>query len=172
MNTQNTTTHSVMELVAKLDQNMRIHNETLVTVESCTGGLLGKFITDKPGVSSWYMGGWIVYANYAKETWLSVPKTTIDKFGAASEEVCLFLVENSLLISQASFAISITGIAGPTGGSEHKPIGRVYFAWGHQSGYINTAQQDFPGDREQVRSQAAKYALQKSVDFYVTQSDK
>jgi len=109
---------------------LRKQGASLVTVESCTGGWLGKVITDIPGSSEWYYGGWIVYSNQAKVQWLEVKEATLDVYGAVSRETALELIHGALALTPAAYAISITGIAGPSGGSSDKPVGTVYVGFG------------------------------------------
>ena len=99
---------------------------TISTAESCTGGWVGKEFTGIPGSSKWYGTGFITYSNHAKVKLLKVPKKTITKYGAVSYETCLSMVKNLSRISKSSISISITGVAGPNGGTTEKPVGLVY----------------------------------------------
>ncbi len=136
--------------------------QTLITAESCTGGLLGQLITDIPGASSWYEGGFITYSNEAKSQMLSVPMELIADKGAVSIEVAESLALNALQESQASWSLSVTGVAGPGGGTKDKPVGTVCFAWAnkHATKEIVVSEiQSFSGDRESIRNQSAEYAF-------------
>ncbi|MCL4163702.1 UNVERIFIED_CONTAM: hypothetical protein GTU68_050606, partial [Idotea baltica] len=101
----------------------------LALAESCTGGLASAAITDVAGSSNWFDRGFITYSNAAKESMLSVQTNTLETFGAVSVETALEMALGALANSNATIAASITGIAGPSGGSKEKPIGTVCFAW-------------------------------------------
>ncbi len=107
-------------------------NKTIATAESCTGGLLASKITQVPGSSNVFGMGLITYANQAKQQQLGVLETTLDTVGAVSEQTAIEMAQGLYQKSQADFCVSITGIAGPTGGSEEKPVGTVYIAVAHQ----------------------------------------
>lgn len=107
---------------------------TVITAESCTGGLVAAALTDAPGASSVVQGGFVTYSNEAKQTSLGVPKEMLDKHGAVSEPVARAMAEGALAASLADLSVSITGIAGPEGGSEQKPVGLVHFAASRRDG--------------------------------------
>ena len=135
--------------------------QTLATAESCTGGLVGKMLTDVSGSSDYYLGGWVVYANDAKQQ-LGVPAALIDENGAVSEPVARSLAECALSRTGADYALSLTGIAGPTGGSRDKPVGTTWIALAcREVNRIDTAAHRiiFPGERPIVRLRAAHTAL-------------
>lgn len=137
----------------------------VATAESCTGGLVAKFITDVSGSSAIFSGGWVTYANEMKTSQLGVPSVIIQMHGAVSEPVACAMARGALERSGAALSVAITGIAGPGGGSEAKPVGSVWVALAHhEAGTSNTITQArlfvLPGDREQVRDRAAKAALQ------------
>ncbi|MFT6397220.1 MAG: nicotinamide-nucleotide amidase [Bradymonadia bacterium] len=104
----------------------RAERATIATVESCTGGLIGSSITDVAGSSSYYWGGWVTYANEAKTASVGVQPETLELYGAVSAEVALEMAQGALRKSGADVAVSVTGIAGPDGGSDDKPVGRVF----------------------------------------------
>ncbi|WP_198265070.1 CinA family protein [sulfur-oxidizing endosymbiont of Gigantopelta aegis] len=140
----------------------------VTTAESCTGGLVAKLMTDLPGSSQWFERGFVTYSNLAKEQMLGVETSLLSEFGAVSEEVALAMVKGALAHSQAQLALSITGIAGPGGGSDSKPVGLVCFGWaysGDKAIIATTEQQQFSGDRDAVRQQSALYALQKLLEI-------
>ena len=156
----NTPTQSVLEtLAARLGEQLRLAGHTLATAESCTGGWLGQCLTAIPGSSAWYDRGFITYSYAAKTELLGVPKELIMTRGAVSEAVALAMAEGALRNSRADWAVAITGIAGPTGGSPQKPVGTVCFAWGCRDGRIVTSTRHFPGSREDVRAQSVEHAL-------------
>jgi len=136
----------------------------VATAESCTGGLVAKFITDVAGSSSVFAGGWVTYANEMKSSQLGVPMELIIEHGAVSEPVAKAMAAGALERSGADLAVGITGVAGPGGGTEAKPVGTVWVALAHRAteGAATTDARLFllPGDREQVRDRAAKCALQ------------
>ena len=138
----------------------------VVTAESCTGGLVAKMITDLVGSSQWFERGFITYSNLAKQEMIGVDAELIEQWGAVSEVVAGAMAEGALLHSSANYALSITGIAGPGGGSIEKPVGTVCFAWSYQN-EINaqfqtmTISRQFFGDRQLIRSQSADFSLQK-----------
>lgn len=117
----------------------------LVTAESCTGGLVGGLITAIAGSSDVYERGFITYSNEAKRDSLGVPEFMLTHFGAVSDEVARAMAEGALVHSRADIAVSITGIAGPGGGSREKPVGLVHFGCG-RTGAITTRREEF-GDR-------------------------
>ena len=130
----------------------------LATAESCTGGLVAAAITDVSGSSGWFERGFVTYSNEAKSTMLGVPAKLIRDHGAVSEEVARAMAEGALLNSRAQVALSITGVAGPTGGTPEKPVGMVCFGWSNRI-TTNVETQRFRGDQQQIRRQAAEYAI-------------
>ena len=127
--------------------------------ESCTGGLLSSTITSINGSSKVFSMGLVAYSNQSKINLLKVPKKTITKYGAVSYETCLHMVKNINKISKTHISVSITGIAGPGGGSADKPVGRVFISLAGPEGFSNTKKLNLRGSREEVRAQAALYAL-------------
>jgi len=131
----------------------------ITTAESCTGGACAMAITEVPGSSVWFDRGFVTYSNLAKIQMLGVQEATLARFGAVSEETIKEMLTGSIQNSVADFAIAISGVAGPGGGSPDKPVGTVLFGWLKKPGVIQTSQQFFSGDRRQVRTQAVIYAL-------------
>jgi len=131
---------------------------TLATAESCTGGLLAAMITDVPGSSRYFTHGWVTYSNAAKQSELMVPPEMIDQYGAVSEHVARAMAQGARRCSGADYAIGITGIAGPDGGSEQKPVGLVYIALDSRDG-AEASRYVFSWDRSSVRLRAAQTAL-------------
>lgn len=135
----------------------------LVTAESCTGGLLGSMITDVPGASNVYLGGWVTYSNAFKAEWLDVAPETIEQHGAVSGLTADQMAIGALTQSGADYALAITGIAGPDGGTEAKPVGTVFIALafidedGEPSSHVRRFV--FPGSRDMIRQRAAITAL-------------
>lgn len=131
----------------------------IALAESCTGGRVSSLITDVSGSSAWFNGSAVVYTNAAKSTLLDVDPELIDQYGAVSEAVAKAMAQGALHKLQADFALSITGIAGPGGGSASKPVGQVCFAVAdHKS--VDAKTMFFTGGRESIRSSAALFALE------------
>ena len=132
---------------------------TIVTAESCTGGGVAYELTSLPGSSQWYDRGFVTYSNLAKIEMLGVLEESLNKYGAVSEEIAIEMVEGALKHSSANVSIAITGIAGPAGGSEKKPVGTCYLAWSSTSFSTECKHFIFPGDRISVRRQAILFSL-------------
>lgn len=131
---------------------------TISLAESCTGGLVCATLTELAGSSNWFERGYITYSNEAKTECLDVPSDLIESHGAVSEEVAKAMAEGARIQSGSNVAVSITGIAGPTGGSIEKPIGTVCFGWATEN-QVLTKTMRFDGDRQMVRQQATEFAL-------------
>jgi nicotinamide-nucleotide amidase len=132
---------------------------TLVTAESCTGGLIGKYLTDLPGSSRVYWGGHVVYSNAAKERLLGVEATVLQEHGAVSEKAVLAMAMGALLVSGASASIAVTGIAGPDGGTPEKPVGTVWIAIGREGHSAIARLFTFSGSRDMIRRRSAVAAM-------------
>ena len=137
---------------------LRDRGETVCTAESCTGGLVGKLLTEAAGSSDYYVGGVVCYANRAKRDILGVGADTLVSHGAVSEPVAEALAGGARERLAATYALAITGIAGPGGGSDDKPVGLVYTALAGPEGVV-VQRNVFPGDRAAVRLRAALTAL-------------
>jgi len=137
----------------------------LVTAESCTAGGLAEIITRIPGSSQWFERGFVTYSDIAKQELLGVSHDTLDQFGAVSEETACAMAEGALLNSHAQISVAITGIAGPDGGSEQKPVGTICIAWMRQGEGPTVSRVLFNGDRLQIRHQACLLALQGLIDM-------
>jgi nicotinamide-nucleotide amidase len=131
----------------------------LAAAESCTGGWAAQAATAIPGSSAWFERGFVTYSNEAKMDMLGVSADTLAGHGAVSEQTAREMAAGALSHSRAQAAFAISGIAGPTGGSDSKPVGTVCFAWALAGGPIRTATQRFDGDRRGVRMQAVAYAF-------------
>ena len=143
----------------------------IALAESCTGGLVCATLTDLAGSSDWLERGYITYSNAAKSECLDVPVETIESFGAVSEEVAKAMAEGALRNANVNAAISITGIAGPTGGSPEKPVGTVWVAVGSHASII-TKQFHFRFDRQKNIQLTAMNALNLLRELLVKQADK
>jgi nicotinamide-nucleotide amidase len=148
-----------IELVKDISTVLCEHHWKLVTAESCTGGLISTCLTDLPGSSNWFERGFVTYSNASKEEMLSVPHDLIKRYGAVSEEVALAMALGAIEHSHGDVAVSVTGVAGPDGGTLDKPVGTVCFAWALRDLSSQTSRQQFSGNRHEIRSQACQYAL-------------
>ncbi|MFI5114619.1 MAG: competence/damage-inducible protein A [Terriglobales bacterium] len=138
---------------------LQMRSLTLAVAESCTGGLLAERITSLSGSSRYFLGGAIVYSNELKTQFASVPKALINKHGAVSREVAASMAEGIRQRCLSSYGIGITGVAGPTGGTEQKPVGLVYVALAGEEG-TQVVERNFPGDRKRIRWFATQQALE------------
>ena len=146
---------SLKDLIKLLNDNKM----KLCTAESCTGGLIAASITSIAGTSSVFERGYVTYSNQAKQSDLNVSASTIKKHGAVSKEVVLAMATGALAASQADIAISVTGIAGPDGGSKDKPVGLVYFGYAYAS-FNGAIKRNFDGaDRNQIQTQTKDEAI-------------
>jgi nicotinamide-nucleotide amidase len=136
----------------------------LATAESCTGGMIAAACTDLSGASDWFDRGFVTYSNAAKTDMLGVPAAMIEQDGAVSEAVARAMADGALIHSQANVSLAVTGVAGPTGGSDAKPVGTVWFAW-CVGGETHSEMQHFAGDRAAIRAAAVRYALQRLLGF-------
>ena len=150
---------SIDELKIKLYNALREKNLTLSTAESCTGGMIGAFITSIPGISSYYGYGFVTYSNEAKQKLIGVRGETLEKFGAVSAETVLEMAEGALRVSGADIAVSVSGIAGPGGGSEKKPVGLVYIGYAQKEKRL-FKKLNLSGDRDLVRLLTVKNVLE------------
>lgn len=153
----------LLALARQVGQILKDNGLKLVSAESCTGGWIGQIVTAVPGSSAWYDRGFITYSNLSKQQMLHVQPQTLARFGAVSEQTAREMVQGALAASQAQIAVSVTGIAGPAGGSAEKPVGTVCFAWLLKNLPISTASSRtcyFSGDRAAVRRQSVAVALQ------------
>lgn len=141
-----------------LGKNLTVANATISTAESCTSGLVGKTITNTSGSSAYYMGGVISYSNDIKHRVLGVPQELLDTYGAVSEQVARAMAEGVARVTGTDYAVSTTGIAGPGGGSEEKPVGLVWFGVTGPHGTV-AHKANFIGSREDIRQGAAELAL-------------
>lgn len=141
-------------------QALKAKNLKLVTAESCTGGLIAKMMTDLPGSSQVYWGGYNTYANDAKERLLGV--STVEQFGAVSRETVVQMAEGALAHTPADVAVAISGIAGPDGGTEEKPVGTVWIGIKLRGKAAHAWVMNFRGDRRRIRLRSAIAALRLS----------
>ena len=146
---------AIKQLAAKLIEL----NLLLSSAESCTGGGIGHICTALPGSSAWYKGGVIAYSNDLKINLLKVPENTLHTQGAVSEQVAYFMAQGAAEIMESDIAIATTGIAGPEGDTEDKPVGTVCFGW-YIARKVHTETIYLTGDRGQIRQQSIEHSLQ------------
>jgi len=161
-------TNSIMfQLSQQIGQALRQQGATLTTAESCTGGWIAKAITDVAGSSAWFERGFVTYSNQAKQQMIGVKPETLAAQGAVSEAVVGEMAAGAKREAGADFAVSVSGIAGPDGGSPQKPVGTVWFAFADKQGNTRAYLQHFDGDRDAVRQQATQFALQTLWDDFL-----
>lgn len=152
----------LLTLSQQLGELLKAKNLKLALAESCTGGLAAEYITAIAGSSAWFDCGFVTYSNASKVKMLGVSPKTLESFGAVSEQTASEMALGALQRSHADITASITGIAGPDGGSIEKPVGMVCFGWGVKQGEqltAVTAQALFEGDRQAIRHQAVAYLM-------------
>lgn len=149
---------SLTELAVRLGKALTAIKAQVTTAESCTGGGIAEAITRIPGSSAWFEAGYVTYSNAQKTAQLGVPEALFSQVGAVSREVVLAMVEGAQARSGARFAVAVSGVAGPDGGSPEKPVGTVWIAWA-DGGARHSRRYQFVGDRQQVRRQTVETAL-------------
>jgi nicotinamide-nucleotide amidase len=147
------------DLARALIELLRARGQTIATAESCTGGALASAITDVPGASDVFGHGFVTYANEAKSKHLGVGKSMLDTHGAVSEQVALVMAKGALAASGANVAISLTGIAGPDGGTEEKPVGTLWIGLARSDGFSLARRHRFLGNRATFKRLAVTQAL-------------
>ncbi|NKB46811.1 MAG: nicotinamide-nucleotide amidohydrolase family protein [Legionellales bacterium] len=140
-------------------------SQQLAVAESCTGGELSAAMTQLPGSSQWFDCGFVTYSNQAKQRLLGVRPHTLQRYGAVSEPVAIEMAQGALLHSPAHWAIAVTGIAGPAGGSPAKPVGTVWLAWTGSALPMVTHCAEFSGDRAAIRQQTVAYAVHRLLTW-------
>lgn len=150
-------------LASKVGALLAKHNEMLVTAESCTGGWIAETMTALPGSSAWFERGYVTYSNLAKQELLHVSEPTLARYGAVSEYTAVAMAQGALRNSHAQIALATTGIAGPSGNEQNKPVGLVYFAWASNRFNCQVAKMMFSGDRQSIRQQAVTFSLESLI---------
>ena len=159
--------HDFAGIIAELAGRLLGRSRQLVTAESCTGGWVAKVCTDRPGSSQWYRGGVIAYSNELKVALLGVRPRTLEEHGAVSEAAVREMAAGALQWLGGDVAVSVSGVAGPDGGTPDRPVGTVWFAWaerGDSGIVVRAASRRFDGDRNQVRREAVLAALQGLIE--------
>ncbi len=152
-------------LAVELGEKLRARGWMLATAESCTGGWIGEVLTAIPGSSAFYERGFITYANAAKIELLGVPPETLDAYGAVSEETARAMAQGALVRSPVHAALSVSGIAGPGGGTREKPVGMVCYGWALNDGTLMSSTCRLDGNREEIRSRAVAAALRGMIEL-------
>lgn len=145
-------------LEEQVGESLRESGGTVSTAESCSGGLISHRLTNVPGSSAYFIGGAVTYSNEAKVQVLGVDEQSLEEHGAVSEQVAREMAEGSRERFAADYAVACTGIAGPTGGTEDKPVGLVYVAVATPGG-TRVERCRFEGSRERIKEQTADHAL-------------
>ena len=153
----------LLTLAARLGAAALARGTMIATAESCTGGLVAGAITSIAGSSGWFERGFVTYSDLAKEQQLGVASSTIERFGAVSVETAKAMAQGAVRGSAAQWAVAVTGIAGPDGGSPDKPVGTVWFAWAGPD-HLQTLKRQFDGDRAAVRQASVQVALEGLID--------
>ncbi|MDH5572092.1 MAG: nicotinamide-nucleotide amidohydrolase family protein [Gammaproteobacteria bacterium] len=171
MNNKIPSDQDLLELAASVGAQLKQGACTLTTAESCTGGWAAKLMTDHAGSSAWFERGFVTYTNISKQELLGVDAQILQDHGAVSEAVVRSMAQGALEHSPAAISLAISGIAGPGGGAEDRPVGLVWFAWARQQGphqdgnseyagaCLCSEQKIFSGDRDAIRRQAVAHAL-------------
>jgi len=149
----------VTGLVEELGRHLASKKAFLAVAESCTGGLIAKKLTDISGSSAWFERGLVTYSNRSKQELLGVSPQTLADFGAVSRETAEAMARGLLVMTPADWALAVTGLAGPTGGSLEKPVGLVWIAWARRGHGAESQAFQFAGAREQIREASAEAAL-------------
>lgn len=144
--------------IAELAKLLMLNNALVGTAESCTGGAVAQAFTAIPGSSQWFNGAAVTYSNQLKEKLLGVTSDTLRLHGAVSKPVASQMAAGALKLLEVDYAVSITGVAGPGGGSEQKPVGTVWFGWAGPKG-LYTEHKVFTGNRDSIRQQATEHAI-------------
>ncbi len=142
------------KLATEIGELLLAKNRVLCLAESCTGGLASGLITEIPGSSAWFDSGLVVYSNQAKQDLLNVSAESLRQHGAVSEQVAVEMAIGALNQGRANVAASVTGIAGPDGGTEEKPVGTVCFAWAGNGIAATATTKHFSGNRQNIREQS------------------
>lgn len=155
---------SILALAERINHTLIARKQMIVTAESCTGGLIAGALTDVPGSSAAVFGGYVTYANEAKSGMIGVDRDLIRAHGAVSEQVARAMAEGALKTSGAAVAIAVTGIAGPGGGTEGKPVGLVHFAYADASKTVHLEKRFGDLGRQVVREETVRTALGMVLD--------
>lgn len=154
--------HAINNCVEQLAQVCRQQQLTLTAAESCTGGGIAEAFTRVAGSSAWFEQSWVTYSNAAKQRLLAVPESDLEAYGAVSEAVVQAMALGARANASADWAVAVSGIAGPEGGSIDKPVGLVWMAWAGPAGVITEARV-FDGDRAAIRAQTVLHVISRLI---------
>ncbi len=157
----------LFQLSARLGAALKQQGSFITCAESCTGGWVAKTITDISGSAGWFDRGFVTYGNQAKSDMVGVKTSTLERHGAVSDPVVQEMAQGALLAASADYAVAISGIAGPDGGTVEKPVGTVWFGFAskHQAPFSQLMH--FEGGRDDVRRQAVHFALKTLLDTFL-----
>ena len=155
---------SLLGLANEVGLALSERGQMLVTAESCTGGGIATVVTAIAGSSRWFEAAFVTYSDRSKEALLGVAGETLGRCGAVSEDTVRAMAVGALMRVPVDWAIAVSGIAGPAGGSSEKPVGTVWLNWSSSAGFSRSRRYCFAGDREAVRRQAVEVALQGLLD--------
>lgn len=162
-----TSEQELKDLAEELGSCMKSKGIKLASAESCTGGWIAKIITDMPGSSEWFTGSVVCYSNESKVSLLGVQENTLTEFGAVSGDTVIEMVDGIFANTDADVAVGVSGIAGPDGGTEDKPVGLVWLSWGKRGKSVYAKPYNFEGDRDEVRKLSIAQALNNLLDLLV-----
>lgn len=157
--------YDITALAGQLGHSCARRSVMLATAESCTGGGVAEAITRISGSSAWFDRALVTYTDTAKKEMLGVSARTLDAHGAVSEPVAREMAQGALAFSHADVSVAVTGIAGPTGGTEAKPVGLVYIAWAVRGEAVQVRRFRFEGGRDAVREQSVAFSLQGLIEI-------
>ena len=155
---------STTHLLEQLSKALQAKNICMTTAESCTGGSIAMALTELAGSSQWFERGFVTYSNKAKHEMLGVNNATLESYGAVSEQVVREMVLGAIKHSDSDLAVAVSGVAGPSGGSDEKPVGTVWIAWGNETN-LNAVAYLFKGDRAAIRQQTVEQALLNGLNW-------
>ncbi|QDY42809.1 nicotinamide-nucleotide amidase [Candidatus Pantoea soli] len=159
---------ALQRLSRQIGEQLTQRQATVTAAESCTGGWIAKVFTDISGSSAWFERGFVTYSNEAKQQLVGVQAGTLAQYGAVSEQTVQEMANGARKAAGADYAIAVSGIAGPDGGTPEKPVGSVWFAIAGPAQRTVTQLQVFKGDRDAVRRQSVGFALQTLLDEFLT----
>ncbi|WP_192459242.1 nicotinamide-nucleotide amidase [Musicola keenii] len=165
--TDQVTEQDVLQLSSLMGERLKACGARVTCAESCTGGWLSKVITDIAGSSAWFDYGFVTYSNQAKQALVGVREETLFHHGAVSSEVVAEMATGALLKANADYAVAVSGIAGPDGGTPEKPVGTVWFGFVDRLGNSFTSKVVFSGNRHDVRLQSVHFALRVLLDSFL-----
>lgn len=158
----------LQQLSRRIGEQLKMRKATITAAESCTGGWIAKVFTDISGSSAWFERSFVTYSNDAKQQMVGVQASTLVQFGAVSEQTVREMAVGASKAAAAEYAIAVSGIAGPDGGTSDKPVGTVWFGFAGPEGRVVAQCQRFDGDRDAVRRQSVGWALQTLHDEFLT----